>query len=218
MSEAEIRGLIHAREAGRIDNKTYRELNGVETLKASQDLGRLRDASLLSMEGQSTATYYEPTEKLLDTGASRQGELSFGEGEAEITQAEGQTSKLEGQTTQAEGEITQAERRTAKLEQEATQAEGKDATDSEKAMPKELLSMLEEWGGRGSTEELRQLIIDLCQWKALSAVEIADYVERDRYHLARNYLRPLVEEGKLERTRPDAPRSPNQKYRTAPDE
>lgn len=26
LSEAQIRGLIHAREAGRIDNETYREL------------------------------------------------------------------------------------------------------------------------------------------------------------------------------------------------
>jgi ATP-dependent DNA helicase RecG len=232
LSEAEIRGLIHAREAGRIDNKTYRELNGVETLKASQDLGRLRDAGLLSMEGQSTATYYEPSEKLLDTGSPPQGELPFEGEEAEITQvedqtskpdeetaqAEDQTSKLDRETTQAEDEITQAEDQASKLDEETTQAEDEDAADSEEEIPEELLSMLEEWGGRGSTGELRQLIIHLCRWKALSAVEIADYVERDRYHLTRKYLRPLVAEGKLERTRPDAPRSPNQKYRAASNE
>ena len=50
LSEAEVRGRIHAREAGRIDNETYRELNGVETLKASQQLRRLRDADLLEQQ------------------------------------------------------------------------------------------------------------------------------------------------------------------------
>jgi hypothetical protein len=84
-------------QAGRIGNETYRELNGVETLKASQDRIRLRKAGLLSMEGQSTATHYEPTEKLLDTESTPQGELPFDNHKPETTQAEAQTSKLEGE-------------------------------------------------------------------------------------------------------------------------
>ncbi len=47
LSEAQIRGLIHAREAECIDNETYRELNGVETLEASQRLHPLREADML---------------------------------------------------------------------------------------------------------------------------------------------------------------------------
>lgn len=141
LSEAEVRGLIHAREAGRIDNETYRELNAVETLKASQDLRRLREAGLLSMEGKSTATYYEPTEKLLDTESTTQGELPFDgdesetqHAEGETTHAEDQTSKLKGETTQAEdqtskleGETTHAEDQTSKQKEETTHAEGKDS-------------------------------------------------------------------------------------------
>jgi ATP-dependent DNA helicase RecG len=205
LSEAEVRGLIHAREAGRINNETYRELNGVETLKASQDLRRLRDARLLIMEGKGTATYYEPTDKLLDPGSTAQGELPF-EGEAKTTQPD-------DETTQAASEITKAEDETSKLEAEITQPDDETTQASREELPPDLRSLLDEWGGKNDPEELKRVILRLCEWKALSTVELADYVDRDRRHLARKYIRPLVEVGKLKRTRPDAPKSPNQKYR-----
>jgi len=75
LGESQVRGLIHAREAGRIDNETYREINGVETLKASQDLRQLREAGLLEQKEKSRATYYEPTEKLLGVEPTRSDSL-----------------------------------------------------------------------------------------------------------------------------------------------
>jgi ATP-dependent DNA helicase RecG len=211
LSEAQVRGLIHAREAGRIDNETYREINGVETLEASQDLRSLRDAGLLDQHERSRATYYEPTEKLLGAEPTAQGEIPFEETEPENTQVEGESDqaeeespKLSGETTQAEGEITQADT-------EPTQAEEQPAPEEEK-LPKEIQALLDEWGGKGPPEELQRVILRLCEWKPLSAMELAQYVQRDRRYLMRNYIRTLVEEGALERTRPDAPRSPNQKY------
>ena len=66
LSEDEAKALIVVREAGAINNGTYRELTKVDTLTASQSLRRLRDAGLLAQKGRGSATYYVPTERLLD--------------------------------------------------------------------------------------------------------------------------------------------------------
>jgi ATP-dependent DNA helicase RecG len=60
----EAKALIVVREAGAIDNATYRELSKVDTLAASAALRRLRDAGLLAQKGRGSATYYVPTERL----------------------------------------------------------------------------------------------------------------------------------------------------------
>jgi len=212
LSEAQVRGLIHAREAGRIDNETYREINGVETLEASQDLGKLRDAGLLDQHEQSTATYYEPTEALLGATPTAQEEIPFDETDPDTTQAEGETDQSEDRASKLSGETTQARPEIPQADDETTQAEEQKGTDIEEP-PADIQDFLDESSGKKSTEELRHVIVQLCEWRALSAVEIAQYVQRDRRYLMRKYIRPMIDQGKLERTRPDAPRSPNQKYR-----
>lgn len=65
LSDAEARALVVAREAGAIDNATYREINKVDTLVASAALRRLRDAGLFAQKGRGSATWYQPTDRLL---------------------------------------------------------------------------------------------------------------------------------------------------------
>ncbi|MDS4032147.1 MAG: ATP-binding protein [Candidatus Contendobacter sp.] len=64
LSDEEAKALIMVREAGAIDNATYRDLNKVDALTASGALRRLRDAGLLAQRGRASATYYVPTDKL----------------------------------------------------------------------------------------------------------------------------------------------------------
>ena len=207
LSEAQVRGLIHAREAGRVDNEIYRELNGVETLKASQDLRQLREAELLAQKEKSRATYYEPTEHLLRAPESAaQRELELEDGEPTTTQAE-------EEILDAEGESEQAERPSPQVEGESEQAEGATPQAEPPKLPDELRAVISELGEKATSEELRQVILRLCQWRPLSAAELSRYLQRGRRYLVRSYLKPMIEEGILERTRPDAPRSPNQKYR-----
>jgi ATP-dependent DNA helicase RecG len=61
LTDGQRRGLIFLREAGALDNATYRQLNGSDTLAASQDLRRLRELGLIEKRGQGSATYYVPT-------------------------------------------------------------------------------------------------------------------------------------------------------------
>jgi ATP-dependent DNA helicase RecG len=75
LSDDEARALVVAREAGAIDNATYRALNKVDTLTASNALRRLRDAGLFSQQGRGSATWYQPTDTLLgDAGLSSESE------------------------------------------------------------------------------------------------------------------------------------------------
>ena len=70
LTEDEAKALIVVREAGAIDNATYRDLSRLDALTASQALRRLRDAGLLAQKGRGSATYYIPTDRLVDKGLS----------------------------------------------------------------------------------------------------------------------------------------------------
>lgn len=78
LTDEEARALVAVREQGAIDNAMYRELNRVDTLAASQSLRRLRDAGLLEQKGRGSATYYQPTARLLDSGDDADLPSNFG--------------------------------------------------------------------------------------------------------------------------------------------
>lgn len=65
LSDSDARALVFTREQGAIDNALYRELNRVDTLAASQALGKLRDAGLLEQRGRGSATFYNPARMML---------------------------------------------------------------------------------------------------------------------------------------------------------
>lgn len=62
LSDEEARALVFVRELGAIDNAAYRAINRTDTLDASTHLRRLRDLSLLRMQGAGSRTYYVPGE------------------------------------------------------------------------------------------------------------------------------------------------------------
>lgn len=71
--EDEQRALVYVRERGAINNAAYRDLNRVETLVSSGHLRKLRDAGLLDQKGKGAATFYVPTERLLNPAAAKSG-------------------------------------------------------------------------------------------------------------------------------------------------
>lgn len=58
LNEYQKKGLIFLREAGAIDNSTYRQLNACDVLRASNELRTLRDKELITQKGKGKATYY----------------------------------------------------------------------------------------------------------------------------------------------------------------
>jgi ATP-dependent DNA helicase RecG len=61
-------------------------------------------------------------------------------------------------------------------------------------------------------EEMRQLILALCREAYLTAAELGQFLYRNPNALRDRFLRPLVEEGLLQRKYPDEPNRPDQAY------
>lgn len=182
LADEEARALVWVREVGAIDNAMFRELNRVDTLSASQKLRRLRDAGLLQQMGKGSATYYLPTDRLTGEGLS--------------TQPEALSTKGEGLSTMGEALSTM----------------GPDIESIRAGLSEELRSRVSDLGRRGSPDQLLDLVVDLCRVREFSAEELAALLGRDRKYVMNNYLRPLLQQGKVVHTIPEQPRHPAQRY------
>ncbi len=196
LSDDEAKALIVVREAGAINNGTYRELTKVDTLTASQSLRRLRDAGLLTQKGRASATYYVPTERLLDNGlSSKPPSLS--------TNPEDLSTKLGALSTNPEDLSTKL-------------------TDEQEAQRKALLNELPgalaarigAIGQRHPPGEVCDAIVEICRLRDWRAEELATLLQRHSRYVRNNYLRPLMRDGRLAMVNPDEPNDPQQAYRT----
>jgi ATP-dependent DNA helicase RecG len=200
LSEDEMKAMISAREAGSIENRTYRELNrDCDTLAASKHLRRLCDLGLLEKKGQAANTYYEPTRRAMsnwppraagsvesgkfDTKSgkleSKSGKLAAGSGKLGLPDAAGQTGELEAGN----------------------------------APPPDLQAILDHLGGKLQARNTAvDAIIQLLEWKELSAAEIANFLNRSVDHVREHYITPMVMADLIRPTMPDSPKHPRQKY------
>ena len=199
LGDADARAIVVARENGAIDNATYREINRVDTLLASQALRRLRDAGLLEQKGRGSATWYRPTPRLLDGSPG----LSPNPGALSSNPA-GLSSKPRGLTSDP---ATLASNPQA-------QADG----DAERltliaSLPEELAQAVHRLGRRSLPAAMREVVVALCRWRDWRADELALLLGRQAETMRQDYLRPLMRDGRIAMTRPDKPNDPQQAYR-----
>lgn len=194
LSDDEARALVMVREAGAIDNATYRDLNKVDTLTASAALRRFRDAGLLSQHGRGSATWYKPTPALL---AGQAVPASAGNGLS--TNPDDLSTNPDGLSTNPEALSANRDDgpRSALLDE----------------LPGALAARVGGLGRRQPPGEVEQLIADLCAFRAWRAEELALLLDRNARYVRNNYLRPLMREGRIAMTRPDVPNDPDQTYR-----
>jgi len=189
LSDEEARALVVAREAGTIDNATYRALNKVDTLAASNALRRLRDAGLFSQQGRGSATWYQPTDKLVrETGSSG---LS-----SESDRLSSNLGALSSKSAVLSSNPDPA--RTALLDE----------------LPGTLAARVGALGLRHPPERVRDLVVELCRRRAWRADELALLLQRNPESIRQNYLRPLLAQKRIAMTLPDTPHSPQQAYRS----
>lgn len=205
LSDEEARALVVAREANAIDNATYRTLNKVDTLTASNALRRLRDAGLFSQQGRGSATWYRPTDRLLgdapgslsgnpDALSSKPAPLS--------SMTEGLSSKPPSLSSKSDGLSSKPDpARMALLDE----------------LPGQLAARIGALGQRHPPERVRDLVVELCQRRPWRADELALLLQRNPESIRQNYLRPLLAQKRIAMTLPDTPNSPQQAYRSAQD-
>ena len=194
LGNEDARALVVAREAGGIDNATYRALNKVDTLTASNALRRLRDAGLLSQQGKGSATWYQPTGKLTNTDG-----LS--------SDLDALSSKPEGLSSNPGALSSNPDALSSNL------APARAALLNE--LPGELAARVGGIGQRHQPDRVRDLVVDLCAHRSWRVDELALLLQRNPEFIRQSYLRPLLAQQRIAMTLPDTPNSPLQAYRIA---
>lgn len=194
LGNEDARALVVAREAGGIDNATYRALNKVDTLTASNALRRLRDAGLLSQQGKGSATWYQPTGKL--------------------TKTDGLSSDLDALSSKPEGLSSNPGALSSNPEALSSNlAPARAALLNE--LPGELAARVGGIGQRHQPDRVRNLVVDLCAHRYWRVDELALLLQRNPEFIRQSYLRPLLAQQRIAMTLPDTPNSPLQAYRIA---
>lgn len=202
LSAAERLVLVNVRDQGTTDNPSVRSMTGLDSLAASALLRRLCALDLLSKEGASTATYYVPTARFLNS--LPEGIAVPGHAEEETPRASAGTSDVpERQSTMSEGLSTKTEGLSTKSDAQSTM------------LPEDLRNLVDNLGERAPDKTaMRHAIRSLCAWRPQTAEALAGILGRTANYLRTQYLRPMVAEGVLELTIPDKPRSRHQAYQT----
>lgn len=205
----DAKALIVVREAGAIDNATYRALNKVDTLTASAALRRLRDAGLLAQKGRGSATYYVPTERLgLTEPTAGMGGVLSGNPAALSSKPVGLSSKLGDLSSNPPTAAIVAT--SARFDEAARRALLDD-------LPGLLAARLGAIGQRHPPQKVQDLVVELCTLRAWRTDELSLVLRRNPEVVRQSYLRPLTREGRLAMTRPQEPNDPQQAYRAVSD-
>jgi ATP-dependent DNA helicase RecG len=196
LNEDEAKALIVVREAGAINNGTYRELSKVDTLTASQALRRLRDAGLLAQKGRGSATYYVPTERLLGNGLSSTPEALSSESSGLSSNPPALSSNPEPLSSNPPGKYDETLR-----------------SQLLDGIAGALATKVGALGQRHPPQEVKDVVVALCQLRAWRADELSTVLRRNPEVVRQSYLRPLMREGRVIMTNPLEPNDPLQAYR-----
>jgi ATP-dependent DNA helicase RecG len=189
LSDEEARALIWVREVGAIDNATFRELARVDALTASQKLRRLRTADLLQQKGKGSATYYIPTALLVGSGGG--------------VDEEDTAPDISALHPDLQGLPPDPSPLAPNLDQMLMRAE----------LPPAIQRQLGELGQRTrDRDRLRNVLLAICGLRFYRVDELAHLTARNPEYLQKNYLSPMVAEGRLVHRYPKDPNHPQQAY------
>ena len=177
--------LVFVREVGAIDNITYRQLNSdINNQKASFDLHNMCTKGLLEQKGQSRNTYYIAGDNFKEINNRGVGENSRGVGEN--SRGTRENSRGVGENSRGNGE-------------------------NSRGIPEELLERCKNLKKWEPSENMKNLIMELCTSAPLSLSDIAHIVNRKPASV-RSYITPLIASKKLFYTIPEMKNHPEQKY------
>jgi len=189
--------LIFVRELEAIDNITYRQLNSdITSRKATLDLHRMCEMGLFELKGQSRNAYYIAGPNLMGNINKKDGEMYRGDGE--MYGANGEMYRGDGEMYGANGEMYGAN------------GEMYGADELPEALKEKILKI----GKRVPEEEMKKLLIELCDLHPFSLHELSILLHRNMVFLRNHYINPLMAQDKLFYTIPEMIRHPNQKYTT----
>lgn len=226
LSGDEKLALVFVREVGAIDNPAYRDLAGIDSLRASASLRHLCEAGLLEKHGQSTATYYQPTSAFLatlsgettnaaDARTTRDSEQAGSLAESGMAVDEsGMAATQSGMavTQSGMGGARSGMRDPVPGTREYAEKAYRAWLDMLAELPKELRDDVAAVGLKSTDDQMRDVLTRLCAFRPYSAEELARIVRRNPNYLRERHIREMVKRGTLRYTIPDMPKHPKQTY------
>lgn len=193
LTDNEVKALLLAKETGAVDNAGLRAISGLDTLSASQILGKLHHQyHLLEQGGAGPATYYQLAQRLKNDDQL----MLFPVNEDALTKAN--TSEL-GPNTSDFGQNTS----------------DFGSNTSELNLPDELKQMIDRLTPKARKESLWPVIVWLCSLQPYKAEQLAAQLSRKVGPLKNAHLNVLREnEGLIEYLYPEVINHPNQAYKT----
>ena len=189
LNDAQKQALIFVREAGAIDNQTYRQMADCDILKASAELRTLKNAELVDSKGRGKATYYIPGLKLIPLPKSN----DIHGKELNIQPAGVNTH---GDTLNTHGDSSEIQ--TLILE-----------------LPAELKTRIMQLRKREQKiESLQPVILEVCAIRPMKAEELATIFQKRVDYFRKKYLFPLLEQKKIRYLYPEMIKHPDQAYLT----
>lgn len=182
LNEHQKKALIFVRETGQINNPSFRQLNGVDTLPASKDLRAMCIDRILEMKGKSIATYYEPGPAYHEVVAPTQGIIS-------------PTQRVSSPIQETISPIQGAER----IHYDPIVAGAFEGLSSEIALKLDTIRSSK----RSKSNDVRNVILALCRIRPLTSGQLAVILSRASPMLVGQYLSPMIASGELQYLIPD---------------
>ncbi|MDH6061429.1 putative DNA binding domain-containing protein [Chrysosporum bergii ANA360D] len=214
LSNDEAKALVVLRQMGMINNLIYRKSNDCDTLTASDHLRRLRDSGLLVQERKGSATYYTLNPQFLSTEKSEVDNFNLDSSTVEEEILSGQSSTPNLDSSTVEEEILSGQSSTPNLDSSKLTHEQLSLDLFSPTKKESLQDRLAKIGARTQPQEIKNLILELCEIQPRSSNELASLLNRNKKYLLDKYLKPLIDDGLLEYTNPENPNDPHQTYRT----
>ncbi len=186
LSHDELRALVLTREIGAVDNAALRAVTGLDTLSASQLLGKLwKTHDLLEKGGKGSATYYRLSQKAL---SSNTGDLAPNTGD--LVPNTGDLVPNTGDLTLNTGDLT--------------------------ALPDALQRQIDSLTTKARKQTLWPIILEICSVAPHSADRLGTILGRQAKNLKSNHLNRMRDEGFLSYQYPEVTNHPDQAYKITP--
>jgi ATP-dependent DNA helicase RecG len=194
INDNQKRALIFTRETGAVDNPTYRQLNGCDVFRSSGELRELKEKDLLEMKGKGRYTYYKPGPVM----------------HRHLTRVElPQNSPSKKLSAPVSTPLSAPVPVSAPVEELSTPVKST-LVDQ---LPEELKLIIDGLGQRLTVKEsLKPVIIQLCQWKPMSLLQLSEVLDKQSKYLLKSYIQPMMADGQLRYLYPEMPNHPNQAY------
>ncbi|MDX9749721.1 MAG: ATP-binding protein [Flavobacteriales bacterium] len=221
LNDNQKRGLIMLREIGAIDNSSYRQQSGVDTLAASQELRTMRDARLLEMKGKGSATYYVPgsvfpmhVDSKRESGPEDKLSLGGANKQPLATKTPPPGLKTPARGLKTPPRDLKAPPPGLKTPPRSTTTGGElDREVLLEALGMGLRERLEKVGRRTADKAwIEDLVVDLCRDRPFRKEELALLFNKREHYFRTKYINRLVQLGRLRYLYPEVLNHPEQAY------